>query len=357
MKTINLLQGDSYELLKTLSDNSVDSVVTDPPYGLSFMGKDWDSMDKNPAFQKEFWIEVFRVLKYGGHLIAFSGSRTYHHMAIAVELAGFEIRDQIIWLRGKGFPKTKNHLKPLHEPMVLARKPLSESTVIKNIEKWGTGGINIEDNRIPYTETNRPIPQIANNKREVNSKKTMFDGNSLLKSKTKAVVGGSIKGRVPANVITDQSEEILPIFPNDKKGVSAIRFYFYCNSVETKEREYGLESFPEQASQLNSGGIGRKTSVEKRIKKHGINTATRKNIHPTVKPIKLMEHLINLITPKGGTCLDPFMGSGSTGIASMFKEFDFIGMELDEGYFKIAKERIEYAQKDIKEKQKTIFNF
>ena len=260
-----LICGDSLEKLKKLDENSVDSIVTDPPYELGFMGKKWDST--GIAFNKELWQEALRVLKPGGHLLAFSGTRTVHRMVCAIEDAGFEIRDMITWNYGSGFPKsldiskaidkkfgaerevvgrnpnsrencTKENtlyesgtvgktdyittpatqqskqwqgwgtaLKPSIEPICVARKPMSEKTVADNVLKWGTGGINIDGCRVEYSETNKPIPQLAQGKTELkNVNKTMFDGQSNHKSNTKAVIGGSLDGRWPANFIFSKEE-------------------------------------------------------------------------------------------------------------------------------------------------------
>ena len=343
---IDLRVGDSLQVLTELADNSVDSVVTDPPYGLSFMGKKWDY----DVPTTELWKEVLRVLKPGGHLLSFSSSRTYHRMTVNVEDAGFEIRDQIMWVYGSGFPKshnigksydkkvgndreegntitTKNHsgkgrgpnaalaehpgtikythtkgtsewegcgtnLKPSHEPIVLARKPLSEKTVVDNVIKWGTGGINIDKSRV-----------------------------------------GDNNGRWPANFIHDGSDEVMEGFPEVNKG-SAAR-YFYCAKVSKAERNAGLEEFDEKAP------VGRDPGQDEFNVAYKLRTTPRANPHPTVKPVKLMSYLVNLVTPVSGTVLDPFMGSGSTGLACKQEGFDFIGIDLDESYVEIAKARID----------------
>ena len=162
---IDLRVGDSLQVLKEIEDNTIDSVVTDPPYALNFMGKKWDC----DVPSVEMWEEVIRVLKPGGHLLSFSSARTYHRMTVNVEDAGFEIRDQIMWVYGSGFPKSHNigkkldthqgwgtQLKPSHEPIVLARKPLSEKSVVANVIKWGTGGINIDKSRVGPNEGRFP---------------------------------------------------------------------------------------------------------------------------------------------------------------------------------------------------------
>ena len=332
-----LYNSESKHTLSTFVPNIIDSIVTDPPYHLQsivnrfkntsiedsnttgenaktganpfargakgFMGKEWDGGDI--AFDPEFWKECFRVLKPGGYLIAFSASRNYHRMACAIEDAGFEIRDQIMWLYGSGFPKSHNQgngwgtaLKPAHEPMVLARKPLSESTVKSNIELHGTGGINIEDCRV--------------------------EG-----------------GRWPANVIHDGSDEVINAFPSANSGGSVSG----QEPSEVTQDIYGkfAERLPFE-SYGDSGSAARffysaKTSTEEK-------NAAGDNTHPTVKPISLMEYLIKLVTPKGGTTLDPFMGSGSTGVAAENLGFKFIGIEREKEYYDISLKRIEKAEKD-----------
>jgi site-specific DNA-methyltransferase (adenine-specific) len=297
---IDLRLGDCLEVLKTLEDNSVDSIVTDPPYGLSFMNKKWDY----DVPSVEIWKECLRVLKPGGHLLSFGGSRTYHRMAVAIEDAGFEVRDQIMWVYGSGFPKSHNigkaidkmgidsdeykslgsALKPAHEPICMARKPLSKKSIAENVLKWGTGGINIDDCRIGFSENDDPR---INKGYEWESKAEPFgEANS-----TQIKEGWNSEGRFPANIMFDNDSD------EDWKR------YFYCPKVSKKERGDG-------------------------------------NIHPTVKPIKLMEYLITLVTPKGGVVLEPFMGSGSTGIAAKNLGMSFIGIEKEEEYFEIAKQRI-----------------
>ena len=387
MNKVTLLTGDCIKRLKGLKDNSVDSVVTDPPYEIGFMGKGWD--DSGIANNPKLWKEVLRVLKPGGHLLSFSHSRTYHRQAVAVEDAGFEIRDQIMWVYGSGFPKSHNigkaldknggngdlvyevaeklkqaresrgitktqadklfcngstnyswlegrkdgvrlpeddlfqtivnewpelkeyqekvksanreivgnydtdmgglggerlgnkggditlpstpiakqyegwgtALKPAHEPIVMARKPLSEKTVARNVLEYGTGGINIDGCRVGNEE------RVA-----------------------------TTQGRFPANIIFDEED-------NKEEW----RRYFYCPKASKKDRNDG-------------------------------------NIHPTVKPTDLMAYLIRLVTPKGGLVLDPFMGSGSTGKGAIREGMDFIGIEREDEYMEISKTRILHEQ-------------
>ena len=386
--TVDLRTGDSLEILKTLGADSIDSVVTDPPYGLSFMGKKWDY----DVPTTELWKEVIRVLKPGGHLLSFSSARTYHRMAVAVEDAGFEIRDQIMWVYGSGFPKSHNigkkldthegwgtALKPAHEPIVLARKPF-KGTVADNVIKHGTGGINIDKSRVESNE----VIKGGGSKQNPNLNK---DGaiNSVQNSKTTKTEDHT-EGRFPANFIHDGSDEVLEVFPDalgggkrrkdlvskrknnnayrlmeennyehtyDDKG-SAARF-FYCAKVSKAERNAGCEEFEEKNGAVCYNTQERCNKCDK-ARMHGMEQYRcdcenpdfevkqldmKKNNHPTVKPVKLMSYLVNLITPIGGTVLDPFMGSGSTGMACKSNNFNFIGIDLDETYVKIAKARID----------------
>lgn len=315
LNKIILQQGNCKDLILGLETNSIDSIVTDPPYELNFMNHNWDN--SGIAYDKEFWKQCLRVLKPGGFLLSFSHSRTYHRMAVAVEDAGFEIRDQIMWLYGSGFPKSKQ-LKPAHEPIVVARKPI-EGTLQQNIEKYGTGLLNTIDNKLP-------------------------------------------SGRVPANVITDGNLDDL--FPKTKKGGSLNKKYeinnhiygkgwtqsndkwvgygdsgsaarfFYVAKTTKKDREAGLEDYTPKTSY--EGFLKDKVRADGKVKP----PADRKNIHPTVKPTELMKHLVSLATPKGGIVLDPFVGSGSTGKAALELGFEFKGWDLDEEYIIIAGKRM-----------------
>ncbi len=303
-----LLHGDCLDKLKEMDDNSVDAIVTDPPYGLSFMSKKWDY----DVPSVEVWRECLRVLKHGGHLLAFAGSRTYHRLVVNVEDAGFEIRDQIMWVYGSGFPKSHNighkaeewqgwgsALKPSHEPIVVARKPLI-GTLVANVLEHGTGGLNIDACRA--------------------------EG-----------------GRFPANFIHDGSDEVVSLFPEENAR------FFYCAKASKSERNAGLDHHPSKKSQHNSGGIGREISVEKRLQEGEENAAMMKNIHPTVKPVDLMKYLCRLITPSNGIVLDPFTGSGTTGIAATTQGFGFIGIERDEEYIPIARDRIKHWTDEYEE--------
>ena len=375
-----LYEGNCLQEMKKLPDNSVDSIVTDPPYGLSFLGKKWDY----DVPSVEIWREALRVLKPGGHLLSFAGSRTYHRMAVNIEDAGFEIRDQIMWVYGSGFPKSLSvskaidkaagkerkvigkrepfgregrktpmgfgegnvfgegsipnevvitepatpeaeqwdgwgtALKPAHEPIVVARKPLI-GTVVENVLEHGSGGLNIDACRVGMM-TEEEV------QRSGKSTSGMFaKGGVDWKNDNEP------QGRFPANFIHDGSDEVVSQFPDTKGGSggafkndslffnendapsgytdsgSAARF-FYCAKASKAERSAGLEN----------------------------------NIHPTVKPVDLMKYLCRLVTPPNGIVLDPFMGSGTTGIAAKVEGFNFIGIEMNVEYLAIAESRINH---------------
>lgn len=352
-----LLLGDCVDKLKDLSDNSIDSVVTDPPYGLKFMGKKWDYDVPN----LKVWQECLRVLKPGGYLLSFAGTRTYHRMAVRIEDAGFEIRDMIAYVYGSGFPKSLNigkklkdwegwgtALKPALEPICVARKPF-KGTVAQNVLKWGTGGINIDGSRVG-TEEKLGRPQASGS--EINP----FSRG--LKSNGFNDYSDTVGGRFPANFIHDGSEEVERLFPERKgfgggggptrfanakggKKLNTYQYYkdsgsasrfFYCAKASKSERNKGLEGFEEKQTT-----DGRKKDIDNAFQR---GKTLRNNNHPTVKPIKLMQYLVKLVTPPQGKVLDPFMGSGTTGIACKLEGFEFIGIEMEEEYLKIAEARI-----------------
>lgn len=403
--------GDCLELLRAMPENSVDSVVTDPPYGLTankkggsgvasinlespygrarigtgngaggFMGKKWDS--DVPAV--EIWAECLRVLKPGGHLLAFAGTRTHHRMAGRIEDAGFEIRDMIAWVYGSGFPKSRNFaemdmddadserwsgwgtaLKPALEPITVARKPLI-STVALNVVAHGTGALNIDGCRVPSGDTNPSISRRQGSTNHLSDRpaaETEAEGRLVSRQSQEAYRAdraGEALGRWPANLIHDGSDEVLAIFPVEAGAVSkvvgteasmasvglvtakrdrvpgvfhadigsAARF-FYCAKTSRRDRNEGMQ---DPGPQFKRGKTLR--DVE--------NVDTKGNNHPTVKPTDLMAYLCRLVTPAGGTVLDPFMGSGSTGKAAIREGFNFIGCEIDEQYAAIAKARIEH---------------
>jgi len=405
MNKVTLLKGDCLQKLKELEDNSIDSVVTDPPYEIGFMGKGWD--DSGIANNPQLWKEVLRVLKPGGHLLSFSHSRTYHRQAVAVEDAGFEIRDQIMWIYGSGFPKSHNignsidklygagnrghaissgnrfhpttgeprpngekldkyeartqqgkgwegwgtALKPAHEPIVMARKPLSEKTVAKNVLEWGTGGINIDASRIGNeTITTNGYGDkgfVAQEGYEPSTHQGRFPANIIFDEEAGKILdeqsGITSQGHWPKGKTKGFGEfgggesSYEGVGPKDKEKGGASRF-FYCPKASKKDRDEGME-------QLQSKTIkGRDEGQDKMNMPHKTRPSDRKNIHPTVKPTDLMAYLVRMVTPKGGTVLDPFMGSGSTGKASVREGFDFIGIEREDEYMEIAKTRIEHEK-------------
>lgn len=419
--------GDCLEVMRSLPANSVDSVVTDPPYGIRFMGKSWDGQDiedraayraRMPshagacgpngghrsvaaeagkydltpsgmrafqAFTLEWATEALRVLKPGGHLLSFAAARTYHHMAVGIEMAGFEIRDQIMWVFGSGFPKSHNlkgdhsgwgtALKPAHEPICMARKPFP-GTVAANVAEHGTGAINIDACRI-HSEDAQGGEY---------SQKRMAPGHTVnatgsYKQDTQ-FAGVRKPGRWPANLIHDGSDVIVAMFPAEAgaatpvKGTessslgkhtygeysriegafhsdtgSAARFY-YCAKTSRQDRHEGLI---DPGPQFKQGTTFRKVQ----------STDTKGNNHPTVKPTELMAYLLRLVTPPGGKTLDPFMGSGSTGKAAVLEGLNFIGIEQDAAYMAIANARIAYAtakslyqlnEERLQEQQLSLFN-
>lgn len=322
-----LFNDDCLTRLKQLEENSVDSIVTDPPYGLSFMGKKWDY----DVPSEEIWAECLRVLKPGGHLLAFAGTRTQHRMAVRIEDAGFEIRDLVMWHYGQGFPKSKNlgngfgsALKPATEPITMARKPL-DGTLEANYAKHGTGALNIDATRVGSEQV-----EAGRAGRGANGCGWGMQGQES---------GGVSIGRWPANLIHDGSDEVVGLFPADKQG-SAAR-YFYCAKASKRDRDEGLDGF-----ELKEGrplGISNWEGQTNGSGKTMGPSAPRANVHPTVKPTDLMRYLCRLVTPPNGVVLDPFMGSGSTGKAAMLEGFQFIGIEREAEYVEIAKARIQHA--------------
>jgi site-specific DNA-methyltransferase (adenine-specific) len=453
-----VLEGDCLEVLKRVPDNSVDAVVTDPPYDLTsgggkgFMGKAWDGT--GIAFRVELWAEVLRVLKPGGHVLAFGGTRTSHRMACAIEDAGFEIRDSIHWNYATGFPKSLDvskaldkaagaereviatriehditrpkgggnerlmvsagerearvieitapateaaqewegwgtALKPSHEPIVLARKPLSESSVAANVQKWGTGALNIGACRIDYRSAAdqqgaKPGGKAtaksgalaggtqhdgARSEFTADNTKGRWPANSLFSHSPECAEAcapgcpvaeldaqsgnrksgkmgpqhtdrgkaagrlGAFKGRVPAETYGDEggASRFFQCFPGE------VPAFFYVAKPTRKERDAGCETLPLQTrNRVNPGGLENDPKFA---------PVQAKNVHPTVKPVALMRYLCKLITPPGGVVLDMFAGSGSTGVGAVQEGFRFLGIEKEPDYRLIACARIEGAVK------------
>ena len=323
------------------------------------MGKAWDY--QVPSV--ETWIECLRVLKPGGHLITFGGSRTYHRMVVNVEDAGFEICDQLMWIYASGFPKSVNiskaiskispkkssdfeglgtQLKPAHEPILLARKPL-ESTIASNVVKFKTGGLNIEKSRTKFshvdnTRIGKQYSHNASPEFKSGVKKNNGEGEQISLYKE--------SGRWPANVLHGGRDNVTHLFPNTKDG-NASRF-FYCAKVSRKERDFGLDGVQAINTASSKNVLVLNSTVNTSTGQLRNQNSSVKNNHTTVKPIALMSWLCNLITPEGGKILDPFMGSGSTGCAVVTNNFKFIGIEIDTHYYNIAKARIENSTKKCK---------
>ena len=293
-----LHHGDCLDVLAHMPSHSVAAIITDPPYGLSFMGKGWDY--QVPSV--EIWEQCLRVLKPGGYLLAFAGTRTQHRMAVNIEDAGFEIRDMIAWVYGSGFPKSHNvgdgwgtALKPALEPITVARKPF-KGTVADNVLTHGTGAINIDGCRV-----------------------------------------GDSKGRWPANLIHDGSDEVTQLFPESNGGAHPKKRNDSENNC-MNGRNYARE-LPNRI-EMGSGSAARFFYTAKASK----DDRDKGNTHPTVKPTDLMAYLCRLVTPPGGIVLDPFMGSGTTGKAALSEGFSFIGIERDPDYYAICKSRFNGAQ-------------
>lgn len=340
--------GHCLEVMRGMADNSVDAIVTDPPYGLSFMGKRWDY----DVPSTEIWAECLRVLKPGGHLLAFAGTRTQHRMAVRIEDAGFEIRDMIAWVYGSGFPKSRNGpwggtaLKPALEPITVGRKPLA-GTVETNWREHGTGALNTDACGIgaKFSEGGRwPANLIHDGSDEVLSAFPVAPGQMADAStnadarKTQNTYRNMRRGRGEARAgsanLCDAGFKMRPGARRMDTG-SAARF-FYCAKASKADRDTGLDGFNKTAAGMVSNTSGQHITR----REDGYQATARANNHPTVKPTELMRYLCRLVTPAGGIVLDPFMGSGSTGKAAVLEGFQFIGIEEDPAYAAIAEARI-----------------
>lgn len=390
-----IINGNNIDVLKTFPDNHFDSIVTDPPYGIDFLGKSWDAN----TGALETYQQCLRVLKPGGHILAFSAARTYHHLAITLEQAGFEIRDQIMWIYSSGFPKsqdvgrsidraagkkdpnygttnnngtagginlsfTEDHkggsrrcnkckkdvaaqydckedecglkynaqteegkkwsgwgtaLKPAHEPIALARKPIKGS-IKDNVLKHGTGALNIDATRVPMEAGDKFDIRVYKDNQNNEKRDTELTDIEYGEYSVGLPHEG---GRFPSNVLGE--------VPDYQK-------YFYCPKVSRRERHTGFD-LTEIPFVENSNGYESETPRHTAKRVNGNN-------HPTVKPIELMKYLIKLVTPPNGKVLDPFNGSGSTGCAAVELGHEYVGIELDPAYVEIATKRIEAWNKD-----------
>jgi site-specific DNA-methyltransferase (adenine-specific) len=305
----HLVEGEALLALAKLPDACVDAVVTDPPYGIDFVGAAWDGktiregradLSGPEAFQRwsMAWAQqVRRVLKPGGHLIAFGAPRTFHRLACGVEDAGLEIRDQLMWLYAQGFPKSRRlpdgqgtTLKPAYEPILLARAPM-DGTTAETIARWGTGALNTEASRV---HDHWPAHLALSH----------ADGCTDLRCTSEC-----------PRALADASRE----------NQLASRLFFHAKAAKA-EREAGCEQLPARSRQLFTG------------REHP--PSLRRNTHPTVKPVALMRWLVGLVAPKGGLVLDPFAGSGSTGIAAVLAGRQFLGIEREGEYLDIACARL-----------------
>ena len=402
-----ILVGDCKEQMAKMPDNSVDSIVTDPPYGLEFMGKEWDK-GVPPV---DYWQEALRILKPGGHLLSFGGSRTYHRMACAIEDAGFEIRDQIMWVYGSGFPKSLNvgkaidkaagywrgragkvasenssmsganyersdkgepitpeakqwegwgtALKPAHEPIVVARKPF-DGTVANNVLAHGTGAMNIDGCRVETMGND--IPSAGNRTATFGTQQTVSGGDGS---------GGwqaEPTGRFPANFIHDGSDEVLELFPNAKGGTwnttkGARHFNNDGNLTEYKMSKQDISSgsaarffycAKANKKERNAGLTGEPVRESDRTKDDGAggdnprnrSNTPKQNHHPTVKPVALMRYLVRLVTPPNGIVFDPFLGSGTTAVAAILEGFEWSGCEITPEYLPIIEGRVAWAESE-----------
>ena len=338
---MTIICGDCLEEMRKMKDNSISAIVTDPPYGLHFIGKDWDKFNKSnynekrddefQQFIREWASESLRIVKPGGHILMFGAPRRYHRQVCGLEDAGWEIRDCLMWIFGSGFPKSHNYfgiegygtaLKPAYEPIIMAMKPC-DGTFKQNAEKWGQAGINIEGCRIESDNALvRPFIKRGD--------------NEIFGKRLGAGVQQKPKGRWPANVILDG--EAGKILDGQQDKVSR---FFYCAKTSFSERNEGLDDrIPERITD----GCIRSNPETARI--YQANSAPRKNPHPTVKPLKLMEYLIKLVMPpKDGILLDPFAGSGTTILAAHRLGLNAIGIEKQPEYVEIASARLAYAQR------------
>lgn len=460
-----IITGNCLDKLKELEDNSIDAIVTDPPYELGFMGKKWDN--SGIAYNVELWKECLRVLKHGGHLLSFGGTRTYHRMTCAIEDAGFEIRDCVFWCYGSGFPKSLNigkayhklkgnerevinqeqkaqptfhssnvggtiqridnikitkgtsewegwgtALKPAVEPICMARKPLKEKTIVENVIKWGVGGINIDESRVGFVSQEDEFESKNKNQHSKYPNSIMRNpaSNGIYHEDKREPVDYTAQGRFPANLIWThhpdckcvgvkevssnahypemnvtgygknfggkteyvaegerpksemvESWECVEGCPSkefDKAGFTKTKANdnykwnnincenantFIGRGVYTPRNDEGtparfFKSFSYEQEDLDYAPFYYCAKASKSERNEGLGEL--KCIHPTVKPIKLMEYLIKMVTPKGGIVLDPFMGSGTTGCACVKNNYKFIGIEMTEEYIPIAEARI-----------------
>lgn len=388
----DIVQGDCLNVLRGWRDECIDAITTDPPYGLSFMGRGWDYAVPGP----EYWREVLRIAKPGAHLQAMGGTRTFHRLACAIEDAGWEIRDTLMWMYGQGFPKSRDMskaidnelgaerevvgtnrrgsveksaagfnggyknpnplttpateaaqrwngwgtaLKPAWEPIILARKPLV-GTVASNVLEYGTGGINVDGCRIEAGARPLRLPDRGPGNQTY--------GEGLHGS---YAAGDTAQGRWPANVCLD--EEAAAMLDEQTGVLTSGRAGAYIGDVEESPALGNKRAMIRPETIVgDSGGASRFFYVAKTPKRERnagvveridpLTGKPYKNRHPTVKPLSLMRWLVRMITPPGGIVLDPFCGSGSTGCAAVLEGFSFVGIDLEEEHCEVSRERVAY---------------
>lgn len=392
--------GDCLEVVSTFEENSIDAIVTDPPYGLSFMGKNWD----HGVPGQHFWEEFLRVAKPGAFLLAFGGTRTFHRLAVAIEDAGWELRDTLMWTYGTGFPKSMDvskaidkelgaertkvvgtklgrpgmakdgsnqsfdssintyggggtlntailapatpeaqqwegfgtALKPAWEPIILARKK-PEGTVAKNAMKYGVGGLNIDGCRVGNEKRSYRLVGTSDGGVTGKGPAGTLDGRDPEKiakrfEVVKKLPPKEVEGRWPANLIHDGSDEVLSLFPTSKDGIAV-------NRNRGKRKKSTVNYANHDGIDKGYGGEGSAARFFY-CPKASKQDRGADNKHPTVKPFELMKYLIRLVTPLGGTVLDPFMGSGSTGKAAVAEQCSFVGVDLEKEYVALSQKRI-----------------
>lgn len=421
METDRIICGDALEELPAIPEDSIDAIVTDPPYELAFMGKKWDGT--GIAYNKDMWAGCLRVLKPGGHLLAFGGTRTYHRMVVAIEDAGFEIRDSIHWVYGSGFPKSLDisksldktagaeraqgepktdvtgrkralepskgnsngfhgalnvnryeelpvttaakqwagygtALKPAHEPIVLARKPLEEGTIAANVLRWGTGGINIDACRVAANDFS-PKERLGATKL---MEERPWNRGQLESGERKTIVEGNSLGRFPANLIWSHSPncqrigkswDCAPDCPSwefakagERKSGGADRISGKSNTSpsgwkSTNRTEFKRDPDTGSAARFFKSCQFTEEDIPAFIYQAKASRSERTGSdHPTMKPLTLMRYLCRLICPPNGIILDPFTGSGTTCLAAKREGFGYIGIEKEAEYVEIARRRI-----------------
>ncbi len=357
-----VVHGDCLAVMPRMEADTLEACVTDPPYNLAFMGKAWDGAI---AFNPATWAEALRVLKPGAHLLAFGGTRTYHRMACAVEDAGFEIRDCLMWLYGVGYPKSRNlhgewegwgsALKPAWEPVIVARKPLSEENIDANVQRWGTGALNIAAGRLSadglypvkqggteaptsWGKAKRPsayaVPSgrwPANVALDEDAARALDEASGERPSGSAHVLRRGATTGAGMGYGSSAAGDVLNATYGDTGGASR---FFFCAKADRAERDAGLAGFPERPLHWSSGDANPGS-----FQAEGTRKAAR-NDHPCVKPLDLMRWLCRLVTPPGGTILDPFCGSGSTLVAAAMEGFHSVGIDSDAHYCDIARRRV-----------------